>query len=219
MDFQIMQLYPGIYHLHFGTKWQVAMHFLRFQEYYESAKYADQVFHLVDYMEWYQSDYGEGKFSYPTDWTGFNVPSSVVDAVLGQNIPDYNRYDEFMETVVRGIRREREGQPFYLIGTSEEAGAEKDVLDHEIAHGFYATNEEYRADMDKLLDEFPKAKFKKASEILIKMTYHPRVAADEIHAYSATGPCSTLKKTLTPKVCKPFKEMYKSWREKLANVM
>jgi hypothetical protein len=47
-------------------------------------------------MEWYSKKQGDGAFTYPTDWAGFNIPSAVVTGVHALGISDYNRYDERM---------------------------------------------------------------------------------------------------------------------------
>ncbi len=216
MDFQMKELYPGIYHLHFETRWQVAMHFLRFQEYYESPKFADKMFSIVEYMEWYQQNHDDpNKFSYPYDWAGFNVPSRVLDEVFAADIPDWNKYDGLMAALYTSMKTENE--VFYLIGTSEEAGAIDDFIDHETAHGLWATNPEYQRTMLNLIKRIrPKLRVSKSIAALVDAGYHEKVGEDEIHAYCSTGPAEWLKELLTPKVCKPFEEEFQKWKEKLS---
>lgn len=215
MDFQMKELYPGIYHLHFETRWQVAMHFLRFQEYYESPKFADMIFPIVEYMEWYQQNHDDpNKFSYPYDWSGFNVPSRVLDEVFAADIPDWNKYDDLMSALYMSMKRENE--VFYLIGTSEEAGDVDDFIDHETAHGLWATNPEYQRIMDTLVIDLPSSLKERSFTALREAGYHPKVYRDEIHAYCSTGPSDDLKEILTPEVCKPFEEKFQQWKEKLS---
>jgi len=133
---QFGRILPHIYHLQFEDAYDTAMHFLRFQEYYESLKYRGQVFTLIDYMEWYSKNYGEGIFSYPDDWTGFNVPGNVLIEVTESEIPDFNKYDIQMRALVETVREEEKGHPFYFIGTT--VGDDPGTLDHEISHALYS---------------------------------------------------------------------------------
>ena len=108
---------PHIYHLDFGTQYELTMHFLRAQEYYESPKFYKQIFTFMDYMDWYSKVHGKGSFTYTKDWTGFNVPSWALTEVYDREVylPDRNRYDTLMGTLVDQIRHEEGGQAFYFI--------------------------------------------------------------------------------------------------------
>lgn len=70
----------GIYCLRFERHYDCCMHFLRFQEYYESPEFKGEAFSLLDFMDWYAHSYSSHKhdkrpsFTYPSDWAGFNVP-------------------------------------------------------------------------------------------------------------------------------------------------
>ncbi len=156
MDFSIKEIYPHIYHLHFGSGYDVAMHFLRFQEYYESPKFYKKIFTLIEYMEWYAKKHGEGAFTYPSDWSGFNDPSWVLNEVRDAEIPDPNKYDRFMFNLIDTVREKEGAHAYYFIGTSKESsdGAGKSdvaVLDHEIAHAFFTVRSDYRREVGQLL--------------------------------------------------------------------
>lgn len=207
------QILPHVYHLEFPGHYDTAMHFLRFQEYYESLKFCGQIFTLVDYMEWYAKDYGNGVFSYPDDWAGFNVPGNVLIEVAEAEIPDLNKYDIQMRTLIKVVQKEERGHPFYFIGTT--TGDALDTLDHEIAHALYFTDEEYHQAMEDLLDHMPRKNYDAAWAALQEMRYHPATCRDEVHAYATTGPCDELKKALTPAVRKPFIKAYKEQRKRI----
>lgn len=227
----LSQLLPHVYHLHFDDAYQLAMHFLRAQEFYESPKFADKLFTLVDYMEWYAKEYGKGAFSYAKDWSGFNVPSWVLDQVygaMGTRITDFNKYDERMIGIMRRLWDLEKQRNFYLIGTSS-AGykgneREEDVLDHEIAHALYYTNTEYKRDVESLLTHLTMGSqvmgrpYFEAERLLQKGGYHERTIRDEIHAYASTGVKKTIEgldKVLTPNRCLPFEENFQKWKKKL----
>ena len=218
MEFK--QILPHIYQVEFEECYDLAMHFLRYQEYYESLKFHGQIFTLVDYMEWYSKTYGKGSFTYTDDWSGFNVPSQVLIEVSEAEISDLNKYDIQMRSLVETIRKEEGEHKFYFIGTykkEEDEEAAEDlprVLDHEIGHALYFIDDDYRTSMDKLLDEMPRKNYNNAWKTLQKMRYHPSVCRDEIHAYSCTGPDKGIEKSLTPDICAPFIKEYKKQRRR-----
>jgi hypothetical protein len=220
MEFK--RIYPHVYHLRFEKCYDLAMHFLRYQEYYESLKFCGQIFTLVDYMEWYARDHGDGVFSYTKDWAGFNVPGDVMIAVSEADLPDPNKYDAQMRALVQTVRNEEGDHRFYFIGTSGEGDPEEDeteesVLDHELGNATEIINEEYRAGMEELLDSMPRKNYDAAWKALQEMRYHPITCRDEVHAYASTGPCKELKKALPPKVCEPFEELFQEWKEEISS--
>lgn len=227
MNFSVKSILPHVYHLHFESAYDLAMHFVRVQEFYESPKFFHRLFSLVDFMEWYASEHGKGAFTYPTDWSGFNVPSNVLLEVYGKrdsehgtgwaptHIPDFNRYDLFMEALVHWAERLEGQHGFYFIGTSSAGykgdADEENVLDHEIAHALYFTNEKYCKAVTRCLAEMDSDARVKAKEVLAKMGYHPTTIDDEIHAYSATGLCSALQDAISKKEAQPFQKVFQAF--------
>lgn len=220
MKFQLGEILPRIYHLSFGSGYDLAMHFIRVQEYYESPKFYKQLFSLVDYMEWYSKEKGNGAFTYPKDWSGFNVPSWALLSVYGpmSEIPDPNRYDEFMQVVAQQLHRDAAGRDFYLIGTSQEGhqgdGDEEGVLSHEIAHGLYYIDPNYRRATRDLMGVWNSGRGKPGEvldsvrDVLKGMGYHESTIEDEVQAYCATGPCRELETILTEEIRAPFVALF-----------
>ena len=210
-EISINEVYPHVYHLNFKSRYNSAMHFLRFQEFYESPKYHRQFFTLVDYMEWYSlvSDDAKGSFTYPTDWSGFNVPSKCLLPFINEPspIPDKNKYDEYMCNLIRTIREKEKDHDFYFIGTSDNVDKEN-VLDHELSHAWYTVDDNYRTKSDNLLNELNKETLEKAREALQKTQYHISVIDDEIVAYCSTGLSSLLKGVISEEERKPFIENF-----------
>ncbi len=68
----------------------------------------------------------------------------------------------------------------YFIGMWKEID---NVLDHEVAHAFFATIPAYKAEQMKNLSEFPPDLYKEMSGKLVAMGYHPDVVQDEMQAY------------------------------------
>jgi len=222
--FSIREILPHVYHLHFESAYENAMHFLRFQEYYESPKYHKTIFSLIDYMEWYAEEHGKGGFTYASDWSGFNVPDWVLHQVRNADIPDLNKYDKRMFTLIDWVEEREFPHSYYFIGTSathdEEEESEVEVLDHEIAHALYTVNMEYNGRVQKLFHNWntgPKHKgeeFDSATDVLKEMGYHESTVKDEIHAYCATGLCDELEGVISKKEMKPFQKLFKEFKKK-----
>lgn len=204
-EIEITEIVPHVYHLEFTSRYNLAMHFIRFQEYYESPKYHKRFFSLVDYMEWYSAKY-DGNFSYPTDWSGFNVPSRSLLPFIStpSPIPDPNKYDKYMCNLIKAINEKEKGNPFYFIGTRK---GDTSTLRHELSHAWYTVDPEYREKADKLLEQMDQEKRKKAREVLEATEYHPTVIDDEIVAYCSTG-LHRLANVLEDSDAQPFVDTY-----------
>ena len=72
--------YP-IWHAYYADQRTLALAFVRMQEFYESPRFCGRVFTLEEFSTWYSQACGHGEFTYPEDWSGFNVPSTAVRAV------------------------------------------------------------------------------------------------------------------------------------------
>lgn len=175
---------PRIFFLNFKDSYNMAMHFLRYQECYESPspKFRGKVFTIFDYMEWYSKKYGRGAFTYTRDWGGFNIPADVPLGLLG-SIPDVNKYDKEMADVCTKCVYKYPDKKFYLIGAVGKDGAMK----HEIAHGFFYTQPEYKKEMTKLVKGLNPTARKKIYNYLRDIGYTPKVYIDECQAYLSTG--------------------------------
>lgn len=181
--FKLEEIIKDIYLLTFDDVYELCMHFLRYQEYYESPKFKDKNFELVDFMRWYSRD--SNVFTYPDDWTGFNIPGEIIPEIHLKGIKDLNRYDRFMYSIYEEIKAQNEGR-FYLIGVQT---GDNITVEHEIAHGLYYLNEKYRNRCKDLIEAYIKndGYLEKFKEYLVEMGYHESVFEDEMQAYMATG--------------------------------
>ena len=94
-------------------------------------------------------------------------------------IKDYNSYDFMMERIVKTIRKTTD--KFYLLGLC----LENVNLNHELAHGMFYTNEDYRNEIMYVMDNvFPPLEKKRMSKLLENRGYAKNVLIDEVHAYS-----------------------------------
>lgn len=80
----------NILEVHFDDPHDCAATFLRFQEHYESPEFRGKIFTLEEYQRWYiaHSPRGQttGAFTYEEDWTGFNIPSEILDPFYRREI-------------------------------------------------------------------------------------------------------------------------------------
>jgi hypothetical protein len=132
-----------IHLLVFDKQRDLASTFLRFQEHYESPEFAGKIFSLDEYKQWYveQSSRSseDGVFTYYEDWSGFNIPSRILR-------PFYEgRFDPLSESEQRilDIFKDEKGI-FYIIGLSKDNKKFQISLEHEVAHGLFFIDSEYR---------------------------------------------------------------------------
>lgn len=182
--FTLSEIKPRIFLMDFEDSYDLTMHFLRYQEYYESdsPEFRGHSFEIFDFMKWYSSTYGDGAFTYPIDWSGFNIPGSIIKEVIDIGISDPNKYDAIMKLVYDDCHSKSD--VFYLIGVSN---GDELTTKHEIAHGFFFTTPEYKKEMIELVENLKPEFTSSFHDSLNKMGYTHHVYVDEIQAYLSTG--------------------------------
>lgn len=167
-SFSVREIEPRLFHLKFSKPREMSDSFMRIQEHYESPQFRGQVFSRKEYREWYRQV--NGRFTYHSDWGGFNVPDKAFLAFFEGRFKNItNREKILLETF-----RDLEG-PFYVIGTADDS-----AVKHEIAHGRFYLNPQYREKMRKAIEAVDTAEIK---EWLKKVGYDESVFDDEIQAY------------------------------------
>lgn len=195
LEYNLSEIAPRVYCVQFKDSYDLAMTFLRYQECYESnsPQFKNRSFAIVDYMRWYAKNLGNGEFTYVKDWGGFNIPSKIIEMNMAPGfIKDWNMYDSEMRLIDKTIKsaQKNDGYGYYLIGT---CASDITTLRHEVAHGLYATNNDYKHNMNDLVESYTPAEVKTAMfEILKNMGYDESVFKDELQAYFATGLTSTM---------------------------
>lgn len=187
--FKIKEVKKNIFLLQFSNDYDMCMFFLRYQEYYESPskKYRGKSFKILDFMRWYSMKFGSGAFTYPTDWSGFNIPDYVVDGVFALGIPDPNDYDRQMWDVYASCKKKAAGGKFYIIGVADDTASTSSALPHETAHGFFYIHPEYKKHMTKLVKAMAPELREAMNKYLLKVGYTPQVFVDETQANMATS--------------------------------
>lgn len=185
--FAIRKLEPyPVWHVEIDDRWELAMMFLRIQEHYESANpdFQGKIFTLEDYMDWYvrthvKSKRLTGAFTYASDWSAFNVPSTSVLAVY-MTFPGHSRKETLLfEALLREGAFENEH--FYVIANRK--GASRMFFEHEFRHALFAVNCEYREEISRIVQSFSVAELR----AWILEHYSLSVLTDEIQAYALTG--------------------------------
>lgn len=177
-SYELKKISPSIFHINVEKQAELALTFLRFQEYYESPKYKDKIFSLEEFAQWYTKEHSEdGKnFDYHKEWNGFNIPSKVLKPFYEGKFDLTEKEKTFLD-----IFKDNEGD-FYIIGTHSEKDPSyyDGLLKHETAHGLFYTDNEYR---DSVRDILKDVDLKELSKVFSKMGYHESVHLDESHAY------------------------------------
>jgi hypothetical protein len=179
--------YPNeenIYVVTTDNQYDLAMLFMRAQEYYESSfkEIKGKEFTILKFMELYSKKFGDGAFTYAADWAGFNVPSKVLNTLYGPWVKyvleDFNEYDYEMEEILNKI----ESKEFYLIGAVKKDTA---TIEHELSHAKYALDKNYRKRVKEILKKLPSKIKKKIEKYLLSVGYCKKVLEDELQAYIA----------------------------------
>lgn len=219
MTFELQEIRPQIFLMSFKNRYDLAMYFLRYQEFYESPSptYRGQAFEILDFMRWYSLEYGNGVFTYPDDWAGFNISGNIIKQVWDLGITDRNKYDYEMWQIYQKCQEQTKGD-FYLIGTASDEKENVITLEHEVAHGFFYTLPIYKEEMIKLVQALSVELYDSLIAQLENSGYTSEVYVDEIQAYMATGlPMYADDSALYKKLEKaqiPFTKLFKQYYQK-----
>jgi hypothetical protein len=197
--FALEEVRKNIFHLRIDDPVKCGLTALRYSEYYESPKFHRKFFTLMEFIEeWIRNN--DGVFAYTRDYSGYNIPDWVFDELMpltgDSPIQDIQPYDVFMSNIVATIRdtmRLRGDNNFYLVLTSKKSVDA--TVEHEVSHGFYYLDEDYRNSVNNLCDRF-RATYPDSYEAMINVLkdigYIDDVFHDEIGAYLATGFCKEM---------------------------
>lgn len=169
----IEEIKPRTFKVNFETREELLKTFIRFQEYYESPEFKDKVFTVDEYAKWYVKEYKKETFSYYSDWSGCNVPSYVFDIFRNGKM---NPLSEREVSLLNQLPDD--GKKYYVIGTF--SGGRADVIQHELCHGLFYSNEEYKSKVLGLLSEYDNGE---VESYISNLGYHNDVLLDEVHAY------------------------------------
>ena len=184
---KIKEIRPRAYHLIFDSEYDLTMTFVRPQEFYESPnpKFRGQVFTLEDYQDWYSVTYGKGVFTYTKDWSGFNMPSDVVQDFFAKFVKVLRSKEIALADALQraGIDvLNPKTPPYYVMGTSRRAS--QATVDHEVRHGMFYLIPEYRHAIEEVVVRY---RIQGLRSWLMRAGYARQVMIDEVQAYVLTG--------------------------------
>ena len=194
---KVEEISESLYCFNFKDQYQMTSTLMRVQEFYENAKIRNQFLSVEQVMDsLYSQDSGK-EFTYFYEVEGCNMsgdkileffknvdgfPSTFLKNVDG--FPLVHQYMDkeihFWETIKENIDITKD---FYLIATYGKNDA--DAFNHEIAHGLYYLNKNYKRDMNKLIKDYKHKD--KAYKALRDIQYATSVLKDELQAYFATS--------------------------------
>jgi len=208
MKYQIKEVKPNIFAVIIPNGFDRAMTFCRVQEFYESPnpQFRGKHFNMWEYMKWYSEEYGKG-FSYPNDWSGFNIPFEVMDMCF-RNMKEFETpYDGIMYKIYWEIQTMKRGGKAYVIGAADTKG---DTFKHEVCHGLYYTNKTYKQLVNEITDTISVEHILNFRNNLIKMGYTDGVVDDEIQAYLTWGwDYTKFNKGIPKEFCKNINKEYR----------
>lgn len=215
----VKEVSPRIYCAIIDDDYDRAMLFCRYQEYYESPnkKFRGKYFSWEEYMRFYKDFWKKDTFTYPIDWSGYNIPSNILDGGVDAFYKE-TEYDKVMNDIYFYCEIDSQNKnkgtrcDWYLIGASSK---DTKTMDHEIAHGLYFTNKEYKMRMLYQLSLIPKKIMDKIDKKLIKMGYanDRKILDDEAQAFLSTGLYNGLETKEIKKYEKPFIKVFKEYKK------
>jgi hypothetical protein len=222
IDYSIEEVRPNVFAVIVKDHYHRAMLFCRVQEFYESPnpQFRGKNFSIWDYIEWYSREHRD-VFTYTFDWGGFNIPLKTAWDCY-EKLREYESpYDEVMDKIVGTIemvmfnKKNTRNWNGYIIGADS---TESDTFEHEICHGLYATNKEYKLLVDEVTETISTKDYLTFKNNLIKMGYTDGVIDDEIQAYLSTNyEYTKFSKGVSKKVCKQLHKQYKAIFERYEN--
>lgn len=182
MKYSIREINENIIAIVVPNDYDRAMLFCRVQEFYESPneKFRNNNFSIWNYCRWYSQKFGNGCFSYPKDFVGYNFPLIVAKKCYQINSVE-TPYDEEMIKIIDAVFEE--GKRKYLIGVDN---LKNSTFDHELAHAFYYVDINYKNSMNDITKEISKFDYSKFKNNLKSIGYCSSVLKDEIQAYMST---------------------------------
>jgi hypothetical protein len=209
IDYKIEEVRPNVFAVIVKDHYHRAMLFCRVQEFYESPnpQFRGKNFSIWDYIEWYSREHGD-VFTYTFDWGGFNIPLNVAESCYSKLLKkgEFTPYDLEMNYIVKTIRGMVGNGKSYIIGAPT---TEDETFEHEVCHGLYATNKEYKALVDEITETIEWQDYLKFEGNLLDMGYTAAVIPDEIQAYLSTNyEYSKFSKGVSKKKCKELNKEY-----------
>ena len=160
MKFKVSEIRKDVLHFRFETQYHLTSTFMRLQEFYESPfeNIKGKFFTTEQFMDTYAEKQNPNRvrFSYYTDWSGFNVPSNIVKKFIKLFKHDYTIKETMLLNTIVELTKNKD--KYYVIGTYDSrknifGGKEIDAIRHELAHAYYYLDREYNYEMNRAVNE------------------------------------------------------------------
>jgi hypothetical protein len=217
---RVTEIAPKIYCASIEDDYDRAMLFCRYQEFYESPykNIRNKYFTLAQFMRTYTKDRKSRTFTYPHDWSGYNIPSKTLKKANNLFYKE-TEYDEIMNEIYFYCSIDSQNKnantrcDWYLIGAS---AYDSQTMDHEIAHGLYYTNKGYKISCNGLLNSMNKRSYNLIKKSLIKLGYadDEKIIRDEIQAFMSTGIHELFDDKEIIKYSEEFKNNFETYKKK-----
>lgn len=213
--FKLEKVCDRIYKWEFDNSYDMTMHCLRVSEFRESTEDAfhGKAFNIIDYIDWYmRKASSDGTWSYPDDWSGFNIEAKDFRNTYEANKPsDWNRFDHIAYGIYKYLYSKEGSDDFYVIATVVD---DLDTFDHEFAHALFIVDKSYKKEMLEIIEALPPGALKRIKSILKKeLLYRPKVHLDELQAYFATDLPNEIP-TSYEKYRAPFIKVFEKYKRK-----
>jgi hypothetical protein len=173
---EFSELIPNVFLLLFKSHRRMVDTFLRPREHYESSEFRGKCFSRKELDQWYRSN---KKPSCYAQWGAFNMPLHVFCAFENGEFNPLSKDEKQLLQFSSKLKPNA-----YLIATSKIVEKESSRLKHEMAHALYATDNDYRLAVKKLLQN---ADLSPINNWLDESNYHRSRYLDEAHAYLLDG--------------------------------
>lgn len=213
IKYTIKEVKPNIFAVIIKDDYDRAMTFCRVQEFYESPskKFRGKNFSIWEYMKWYNDEYGRG-FSYGADWGGFNIPFKTLKKCYVSELVSETPYDIAMYEIYLQVKALKTNKEAYIIGAESMEGI---TFTHEVCHGLWYVNSEYREQAKAILSMIDLEHIKIFKKNLIAMGYTDKVIDDEIQAYLMTNwDCARFIAGVPRDICEKYHKLFKNELEK-----
>lgn len=188
MKIKSKTILPHVYLLIYPTQYDLCMSLVRMQEFYESPKFKGKYFTLEEYIDYWCKEFGNGSFTYPSTWNGFNLPSETLKEWVGTFYFDIRARELAVFKAIEKllIKDGDDGfSKYYVIAVHEESSKKEmdQAKEHETAHALYYLYPEYKESCKRLLDKISRRKYIDDRKFLLKTGYCNSVLDDELQSY------------------------------------
>lgn len=214
---RLFEVYPKIFAIVIKDDKLRSRVFLRYQEFYESDSdsFRGKSFKWEDYIKFYKEKTKKDYFTYHEDFAGYNIPCDTIEACKAK-IPDLNIYDMIMFSLTDTIKKLVGDSPYYLIGIDQPADGDESLIHHEVAHGLWFSDPNYKKLMMDQIEKLDPRIEDRMIEKIKNFGYGNNVYLDELQAYMATGLSGSMNNIKNiKKAMLPFHNIFMEYASKI----